>query len=234
MKKLLIFILLALTVNFGCADCLEGKGEKVTTEQKVNTFSKIKINTPAKIILKQGDSSKVIIAGYENLVNNIELKSRKGLLIIDDETCVGSNNDVQITLSFKHLENIELNGSGEIQTYDILKTEEMDVEINGSGQITLLLYSDELSFDIDGSGEIKLKGTAEELDIEISGSGEVNAEELLTDNSDIDIKGSGECYVNVQKTLSASINGSGKIYYSGMVEEISTDVNGSGTITRKK
>lgn len=234
MEKFLIYIMLAIIGNYGCTDCLDGNGEQTKTTQKTEIFSKIRINTSADIILKQGDSSKVIIAGYENLVNNIELKSRQDKVIIDDETCVGPNNNVEITLFFKHLEDIELNGSGEVRTHDILKTEELDVEINGSGQITLLLYSDELSFDIDGSGEIKLMGTAEELDIEISGSGAVNAEELLTDNSDIDIKGSGECYVNVQKILKASINGSGKIYYSGMVEDISTDVSGSGTITRKK
>lgn len=233
MKNILPIILLFVVAFYGCTECIEATGEKTERTEYPEPFDKLEVDIPADVLLRQGDSASILIQGAENLVQNIILKQKGDKLIIDNENCFSGSNKIKILLVVPSLSSIKINGSADVITDDIFKTQELDVEINGSGGIDLSLYSDELEIEIQGSGDVKLKGTSDQLSIDINGSGDVDAEELLTDNCEININGSGDCRVNVQKELEADISGSGTVYYKGKVEDIRSNINGSGELVRK-
>ncbi len=233
MNRLFIIALLAVVVFYGCKECIEATGEKTDRQEYPESFKKLKIDIPADVLVRQGDSTSILIQGAENLVQNIVLKQKGDKLIIDSENCFSGSSDIEILLITPTLSHLKINGSANVVTDDIFRTRELAVELNGSGGIDLSLYSDALDIEINGSGDARLKGTSGQLNIEIDGNGNVDAEELLTDDCEISISGSGDCRVDVQNSLKADISGSGTVTYEGKVEDIRSNINGSGELVRK-
>lgn len=230
---LLAFLVFALGLN-SCMDCISGEGEQVKRQKSPGEYEKITVNTAMDVKLEQGDSCAIKVRGYENLVENLVFKQRGERLIIDTDKCISGRNNLELVVVFRTLQEIEVNGSANVSSDEIIKGDELEVEIKGSGDLDLKLYVDDLDVDIRGSGDAVLRGTTQNLVVDVNGSGNVNAQDLLTDVCEVDISGSGDCSVNVQERLEADINGSGTIHYTGMVRDIQTDINGSGDIIRKK
>ena len=64
----------------------------------------------------------------------------------------------------------------------------------------------------------------------ISGSGELKAGDLKTDVAEINTTGSGNVHLNVNKSISAEIVGSGNVYYTGTATISKVETIGSGRI----
>nr|MBA3899226.1 DUF2807 domain-containing protein [Bacteroidota bacterium] len=86
---------------------------------------------------------------------------------------------------------------------------------------------------VNGSGDIKLKGSATNLKATVSGSGDLKASEFNTVRSTVDVNGSGDASLNASELYEVSISGSGDVEYKDTGARITSDVKGSGEITRK-
>ena len=113
-------------------------------------------------------------------------------------------------ITLKHLESVDLTGSG---TVDIL-----DVTV------------DWLKFELHGSGNIVASGTADELVAGLFGSGNIMGSELRATSAKVEIPGSGNIVVWATDKLNATINGSGTVSYYGQ-PTITQSINGSGGLT---
>lgn len=235
MKRIIsLALLLGVGLVFwGCMDCISGKGEKITQQKSLEAFNQIILESSVDVILTQADSHYVELSGRENLVNNISLKNRGDKLIISNKNCVASSNNVTLNVFFVDLEQIDIEGSGDIRSGGLVKSPELDIHVDGSGDVKMTVYSDDLEVEINGSGDVELAGTSDLAELEIYGSGDINAYNLLLDECEIEISGSGNCNVNVQKKLKAEIDGSGTIHYKGRVKNVDSRLNGSGNISRR-
>jgi len=86
---------------------------------------------------------------------------------------------------------------------------------------------------ISGSGGIDVNGgSADNLAIAISGSGNISVNNLAAENVEVKISGSGNAKVYANKSLTATISGSGNIYYKGNAKNIASKTAGSGKIIK--
>ena len=103
---------------------------------------------------------------------------------------------------------------------------------NGSGSISAAVDAGNLGINIAGSGAARLRGKAASTNIKIAGSGKLSADGLATDVADAQVSGSGDTYITVNKTISASIVGSGSVHYSGTASIGSVTTVGSGRLRK--
>lgn len=195
-------------------------------------FNELELDINADVTVKQGKSQSVEVTGPQDLIDllNKEIKGETWTIKYTKRK-VKTKNSLKIMITVSELEEVDVNGSGDIRGENAFHTNEMEIGVNGSGSIDLEIYVEELEIGINGSGNVILNGSAEKLSVGINGSGDVKCEELVVESGEFEINGSGNTKIHVTKKLSASINGSGDIHYSGD-PDIKLRKNGSGSIKK--
>jgi len=210
--------------------CERGNGPTINKELVLPTFHSVILDISAEVILKQGDAQKVVVEGQENIIDLIELNVSNNTWRIDfDRTCVSNYNDLTIYITLPEIKRLEINGSGDIISDSVLKSNEISLVVDGSGDMDIAAEVTRINALIDGSGDIFLQGVADEVDFVIRGSGNINAFNLNALRADTEIRGSGSVETTVQNFLSVDIDGSGSVYYKGNPEK-NIRVDGSGKV----
>ena len=222
MKKLfaspILVAVFAVVLGVGSTGCFKdrvvGSGTIVTENRIMNgDFKEIRIECSANILVKQGDSIRVSVKDYANIIPYLQTKIVGNALVIDyDKNAWISNSAGEVTVTLPKLTNVELTGSGDVGTIGNFRF-------------------DDLSLIISGSGNFSFAGVCKNLNAKVSGSGDIRAFDLPTEVANVRISGSGNMQLNVSRTLDATISGSGDIIYKGN-PSVSTNITGSGRVRK--
>lgn len=206
--------------------------------RKVETFSEIALNVPAKLYLKQGDKQSVRIVAKSSTLEDIitEVKGRRLTIRFPNKNMFKRNfnpGKIEIYITVPEVGALGVSGSGDIVVED-LKARILEMAVSGSGNIDIEdLDSKKVKASISGSGNISIGkgGVAEELGVSISGSGNFNGKGFEADAVSVHTSGSGNCSVLSNGSVTARVAGSGNIYYGGN-PSIDSSVAGSGKVKK--
>lgn len=235
--------LLALLISFlvtGCQKdnendvCINGIGPIVTKTLSVPNFTGINSLGSNNIIITQGAEQEIIAVGHENIIDRIETNVSGGVWDIELEDGCYNNYELTLNITLPNIEEIQINGAGNIIVNDFVDQGDFNLEINGAGNIELNAFdgAENLSISIAGSGNIVGKedfSTLKNLNINIAGSGNFSGFPIITDVCSISIAGSGDCEVHVNDVLNVTITGTGNVYYKGF-PTITANITGTGGI----
>ena len=232
MKKIFFAISILLLLPFvqGCrVACKEGHGPVHARQHDVSGFTGIRLNIAAEAVVTPGNSFRVQVEAEDNLLDEITTEVHGRVLRIGSRKCLKSNIKIRILVTLPELNELEINGTGDIVLPDTFQVDKIALEINGSGNINGRLIAAKIQSTIHGSGDIRLSGSANEHDIRIMGSGDVFAADLPCNASEIKVNGSGDVYVYAINELDAHINGTGNVHYKGK-PSVSVKINGTGKV----
>lgn len=240
MKKLIV---LSLLLCFSVSNAqkskknkrVKGNEKEVTVNRTTPEYNKIEVGGSFDVKLISGKEGNITIKGDENLVELLTTEVVNGTLKVRFErgTMIQYNykSKVEITIPFEQINELSFSGSGNFLGEDVIKTENLEVEIAGSGNVKLELNTINTKIERTGSGNLNLKGTNQNLEIDSTGSGNANASDLLSENVVANQTGSGNIKVNCSKKLVARSTGSGSIIYKGNPEKVDKSSSGSGSIS---
>jgi hypothetical protein len=234
MRKFLIGLTIILSVvscHINLNKTIKGSGRMSSEERNVSDVSRIKIRGGINVEVVPGASSLTVEAD-DNLLRYIETKEENGWLVIKtkDNVNLKSNHKIRVYISTDMLTAINIAGSGYVKGAGKFSgAQKLDVDIAGSGDVVLAINTPKVRVDIRGSGSVTLSGETRDANVDIAGSGNYLAEDLFTENTDIDIKGSGDAKVHADNTLDASVLGSGSVYYRGKAS-VHSNTAGSGRV----
>ena len=248
----LFYIFLSCSVP---SECLKGKGETVFAKRQLSGFNGVDVQGPIDIFIDSANSYAVQVSDYGNLVDHILTLKKDSVLKVRYDVCV-NNSDAKINLYMPVLHVIKLRGSSDIVVQGIFKPSKSTlIMLEGSGDLSFDGFSSKVmkisllgSGDIDlnitdtletllinstGSGDVTVKGKyVENLKFVSTGSGDLDASGLPAQNVKIVANGSGDMKVNAQGTISASVYGSGDLYYKGSPSAVKINHLGSGEIRK--
>jgi len=197
------------------ADSVRGNGKVKTEVREVSDFSGIKVSGAYTIYLSQDDNCSLKVVADENIQELIKTEVRNNVLYIKNEESIRDTKKMELYIGFKYLRFIKANGAISLKNENMLKFDELKIEINGASSAKLELSANKLSIDNSGASSISLKGKVKELNIDISGAGSVNAVDLRALEARVDISGVGTGKVFVLDKLRVSISGIGSVKYKG-------------------
>jgi hypothetical protein len=175
-------------------------------------FNEIEVKDAINVLIKQGDSLKIVVKDYENILSNLSTRVLGNRLIIDYNDVWINRSEGEVTITLPRLTSIEVSGSSDVGTIGNFKF-------------------DDLGITISGSADMVLAGSAKNMNMKITGSGDLRGYDLPCDSARITISGSGTGKVNVQKLLDVNISGSGDLIYKGN-PSVTTRISGSGRVQR--
>ncbi|URM35923.1 head GIN domain-containing protein [Flavobacterium anhuiense] len=240
MKKsilLLAFILCTISnVNAQDKIKLQGNGKVVSETRNTGDYDGVKIAGFFDVDLVSGKEGKITIKGEENLLSaiKVEVEDKSLKIYVEKGTQIRTSlgNKIQVTVPFEKISELSLAGSGDIQSKDVIKNDNLALKLAGSGNLTLPVDTNNLELHVSGSGNIHLKGTATKLTTKLSGSGDIDASSLKSKIVEANVSGSGNSKVTCDESITARVAGSGNIKYIGNPEKRDVKVSGSGTITK--
>ncbi|MBL7682659.1 MAG: DUF2807 domain-containing protein [Flavipsychrobacter sp.] len=218
MKKLAAVAFLATIAFTSCSKHrIKGEGSIVSETRSLPAVTTVNLNGSEDLEVIPSKENKIVVSGYQNLVPVFKTNTSGNTLNLEfqDKYFNIRNNNIKLTLYTTDVNNIKLNGSGNITIKDSLKTNSLDVNINGSGNV--YMYNNYI----------------ENLALRINGSGNINARQATGKYVYAKISGSGDMEITVQEKLDAHISGSGTIKYWGSPSSVNTDISGSGKVRKQ-
>ncbi len=205
MKKNYVFPVMFLLLLSGCnKEDVVGTGLILTENRTfVGNFSKIEVKGAIDVKIKQGDSLKIVVKDYENLLPQLETQVVNNTLIIKYSDAVFNytnhwvnHSNGEVTLIMPRLTHLKASGSSHISTIGNYNFDELGININDAG-------------------DIFLQGTAKKMQIKVSDLGDIRAFGLPTDTVNIVISDKGSGQVNVKNKLDVSVSDIGNLVYKG-------------------
>lgn len=230
-STLLLVLISFLFVLPAQADGIKGNGNVQSEEREVSSFETIKVNGAFTIYLSQDDDYSLKVVADENLLDIIKTKVKGDVLYISTEKSIYKSKEMKLYIGFKHLSGLKANGAISLKSDQMLRFDELDIEINGASTAELQLTANRLSIDNSGASTIKLAGKCEEVSIDISGAGSVSAYDLIAKKGSIDISGVGSGKVCVKDDLRVNISGIGSVKYKGE-PKITSDISFLGSLKK--
>lgn len=237
-KSILLAALCAffITVNSNAQSKIDGNGKVVTITRSTTDYDNIKIAGFFDVDLVSGKEGKITLKGEENLLAAVKVEVEDNSLKIyvekGKQIHTSAGHKIQVTVPFEKISELNLAGSGNIQSKDIIKSDNFSIKLAGSGNFNLPVDANNLELNVSGSGNIHLKGTADNFTTKLSGSGNIDAANLKSKNVTANVSGSGKSKVSCNESLTARVSGSGNIKYEGNPEKRDVKVSGSGTISK--
>lgn len=240
MKKLQVllytWLLLPAFLIFMLTSCdkrirKQGSGHVVTTERSLSDFQEIDAEGSFDIFIHHASQPRITITCDDNLTSEVETFVQDQKLVIDMSDDYFNYRFTEMTLHIytDDLSKVDLNGNMDCEVLDTLHLQECEWIHNGSGRSIIRFDGSDLRTTINGSGSLEAHGNTVYQKIVINGSAKMDVLGMQAVNTDAEIHGSGTQYVHCSGVLNATIDGSGKIRYTGDPQVISS-ISGSGSV----
>jgi hypothetical protein len=189
---------------------VNGSGQRIRQARAAGDFSRVIVDDALDAEIAIGPRAAIEIEGDDNLVGRIRTDAESGVLHLRVEGSYRVRQPMVARITLPRLAGVDLRASG-------------GARIRGLTGGTLALVTS-------GSGDFHADGEVDDLSLEIRGSGTAELDRLRARAARIVINGSGDVHAHVTDALTATVNGSGSIFYGGHPRQVSDQVNGSGRI----
>ena len=229
-------VLLMSSCNVITGDSVTGNGNIRTEKRSTGNFNAVKASGSIDIEIKSGDAYAVSVEGDDNILQYIVTDVNGGTLNVHYKNGYSINNDhAKVYVTAPSLDKLSISGSGDITTTDILKnSREIEMNVSGSGNIKGQVDAPSIKVSVGGSGNVSLTGRTKDFTCTVSGSGDINCTGLESENTIVKVSGSGNAHVFASVHLSATVSGSGDVYYRGNPANPEIHTSGSGSVEAEK
>jgi hypothetical protein len=230
--------LLVITAHADCGGLFASNIEKTI---KVDSFHSLLIAGDAKIFIRQGESTALVIKAPKGVIEDLDISVRGDELSIKQDDC---EREYSVMVTMKEIQSLLFSGSvdvkgetdlrgnkiafkssGSVRAKLTIQVNQLQFDASGSSTADLIIETEQLEIDISGSVDLVLSGTANEVSVDSSGSTEIDGFGLRTKKYTIRSAGSSDLKINAIESLDVRASGSSVIKYKGQ-PQISTSTSG--------
>jgi len=206
-------------------------------QKPLDSFEKISLGGIGDVRLEKGNENSILFEKLENLSEDdfvVEVEDHiLKIRLKEDKNYNNKDRKAQICVTYSGtLNSISLSGAGNIKSKQTLEANELDLKLSGAGNITLDLNVDKLTTSLNGAGNFYLSGKTDTQVLKISGAGNIEAFDLVSQDCLASVSGVGNLEVNAHRSLDATANGVGNIYYKGNPQVLNNQAKGMGNIKK--
>ncbi|MCC6328917.1 MAG: DUF2807 domain-containing protein, partial [Acidobacteria bacterium] len=149
----------------------------------------------------------------DNLLPLIQTEVRDGVLHIESEGRISTDNGLKVRISAPDITSIDASGVSKVTVADI--------------------DNDYLRVCTSGATKATVAGSTAKLSVEVSGASAVDAENLRAQNAEVEASGASSVSVFATGELRTDGSGASKIVYGGTPTNVEKSSSGASTIREK-
>lgn len=218
-KTFLAIILLAITANFAIAQPLSRYELDVKDFTELKVFDGVNVN----YVCNPDSVGRAVFIATDELASALMFNNTKGRLEIQVASKnVKYENLPTVTVYSKFLTKAENNGDSTVRVLSVSSCPNFKARLIGNGRLIVKnLDVTHIDGSIDtGNGQLILNGKCESSKLSCTGTGTIQADELVSNDTQCVMLGTGTIGCQAHKSLNIVGASSGKVYYKGNPEEI--------------
>jgi len=217
----------------GCGLGVDGNGQRVNEVRALEGFSAVETAASLDVKITRADAFHVEVSIDSNLLHAVRTDLVGDVLLVDASEPIGRTvPGPHVIVTMPTLRRAAVSGSGGLSASGFQQVDPVTLVIDGSGQLSFSGDVPQADVRASGSGDARLQGTAAALAVAVDGSGTVDARGLEAMTADLSISGSGDLAANVSGSAHVTVSGSGSVDLYGNAVLESSNVSGSGSVTR--
>ena len=210
--------LVALVAAFGGCQWFNkgttsGSGKSKVEKRSVSGFTAVNLSGAFEVEIVAQKEPGLEVEGDDNLLPLVRTEVKNGVLDVFNEKPFSTKNAIRVRISVPQLDAVSTSGAS-------------DVVISG-------VKSEDFNISTSGAGSLKISGEARVFDLQMSGAGEVDAKDLRSERVTVNSSGAAEATVYASEDLTVSASGAGTVDYYGDPKNVSENVSGGASISRK-
>jgi hypothetical protein len=227
------------TLPFLLSECMvvdfqetAGNGISATEVRTLPSFDRVRLEAPVHVVVKSGPSYAAYVTTDGNLTSYLTTDAWGGTLTIGLPGYISPTVEPEITIVMPELHSVIHNGNGLVEVQEGGNFPDLDLTLNGAGEIKFSGTATNLHATVNGSGVIDMEGFAAALTANLRGEGAIHAENLLTEDADVELSGSGYVFLDLdyQSTLSLALTGTGRVEWWGSPAKLDYHLSGEGKV----
>ena len=224
MNKLLIIL-------FACSLGLVAQAQDTET-RKLDDFTAISVGEAIKVILVPGNKNEAKIIADNVDLDEIETRVSGGKLKIELSGNRYKNIEVEITLTYKNIEELSVSSAANVKTKGVLKADKLEVSVSSAGYARLEVDAGSVDVSVSSSGELELEGRATSQRAGVSSAGEYNGYDMESEEAYIKASSAGSARVSVSKKIDASASSAGSVKYRGNPDKVYVNASSGGSASK--
>ncbi|WP_108866458.1 head GIN domain-containing protein [Aquimarina aquimarini] len=213
---------------FGCdsenaSDCFQRTGTIIRKEVEVSDFTRILVNPNIEVVIKQGDSTSIIIETGDNLMNEVSAVVQEGRLILSNTNECGffrSFNQTKIYITAPHITEIRSGTQFDISSEGVLMYPSLSLLSEDFGENTetttgtfnLMVDAESISVVGNNIASFSIKGQAQSLSVNFaSGTGRFEGADLVAQHVHVNHRGTNKIIINPQQSIKGQIRSTGDV-----------------------
>jgi len=211
LRNRLALAVLAASALVGCA---ADSGPERTERREVGSFHAIELRGAARMRVEAGKDPSLSITAGERVLQATHTEVREGVLVILVRERGGwfqRSPAATLVVQAPALDSVHISGAGDFTLQDI------------SGSKLAIVF--------EGAGSLEASGTVDALSARLDGAGRADLGKLAATDAEVAVNGAGSLDLQVTGTLTAEVNGVGRITYAGNPQRVVPAVHGVGSIS---
>ena len=173
-------------------------------------FNEIAVSSGIDLYLNQSATETVTIKGNEDLIKDVIVEQKGGLLVIKFKDGISwgrmfKNESIKAYVNFKNIKALTASGGSDVFTQNNLKADALKLIASGGSDLKLTLAVKDLSLTVSGGSDAELKGSGENLIATASGGSDIDAFAYLVNNAKVTASGGSDANIYVNKALEAGV-----------------------------
>lgn len=207
-----------------------------TTSRALSAECKrLTVISPVSVVLRQGPTASVSLTGADEDVARVEAIVEKDRVVIRNKGLLGRGpiNPVTVIVTLPKLEELRVAQRGQVRTEGLLTGQSLTVEVEGASSVEMLTALDgPLTTSASGPATIKVSGQCARYVAELTGTGHIDAAQLDATDATASVMGEGDVQLTASASLQATVNGPGRVRYSGTTN-VTENVGGGGAVVNQ-
>lgn len=217
----LVIIFFSLSSCSLTEECFKRTGTFIENRIQTEAFHSVYVNRGIGLVLKQAPEHEVVVVTGKNLMDNIKVEVREGMLYIEDVTRCNFVRDFgQVTVYINAPEFIEIRSKTEqlirsegVITAPILRLMSLEQgPVAGTGDFNMEVEVGQLVVETNNASAFNITGNCSELLLNVyAGNGKFRGRNLQAQDIKIFHRGSNDMEIAPVQSLEGTITGTGNV-----------------------